>query len=429
MNPREIPEDAIVEVANSINSKINKTPNLSSPVTVKDDSRTPQYFEIIPFEEIDNSDRNFFSIDGSYNFQEFYNGVCIGVYTAGYIAYNNGKQVKLNDLDDPVINGKTYFPSKLMITSDTDREDIFDELLTLEPVKNLFNFFGNPTDWSGWASNLEETKKSVCKNSSTLFSFCQSVLEWSLVYEIANLPITKSGDFILRDGNLRPLEIKQKYIHNLGKFLHDKGIVLLSVTKDSPIKLQLSSTFRRIDNYLQGDLKYKFRFAETEERKKKICCWLEVDDGDLDEAYKVGVVDRDKQFLRKGVSGGRGFGLYFVARLDYVEKLQNYDWLVVDLNIYDAIPTVNETMKAFDVNRQMRDFEKLNTIFKELTRLTQEHYILGYPYPLAEAHNFVTLKKAFKQEIISRVKMALYQNARMEHVDIENLFLDIHSRF
>jgi NurA-like 5'-3' nuclease len=56
--------------------------------------------------------------------------------------------------------------------------------------------------------------------------------------------------------------------------------------------------------------------------------------------------------------------------------------------------------------------------------LTQEHYILGYPYPLAEAHNFVTVKKAFKQEIISRVKMALYQNARMEHVDIENLFLD-----
>jgi len=423
MNPREIPENAIIEVANSINSKINKTPNLSSPVTVKDDSRTPQYFEIIPFEEIDNSDRNFFSIDGSYNFQEFYNGVCIGVYTAGYIAYNNGKQIKLNTSDDPVINGKTYFPNNLIMTGDNDREEIFDELLTLEPVKNLLDFLGNPSDWCSWASDLQRAKETISRNPSSLFSFCQNVLEWALVYEIANLPITKSGDFVLRDGNLRSMDIEQKYIRKLGKFLQDKGVILLAITKNSPIKLQLSSTFRRIDNYLQSDLKYKFKFAETEERKKKICCWLEVDDGDLDEAYK------GNQIARKGLSGGRGFGLYFVARLDYVEKLQNYDWLVVDLNIYDAIPTVNETMKAFDVNRQPRDFEKLNTIFKELTRLTQEHYILGYPYPLAEAHNFVTLKKAFKQEIISRVKMALYQNARMEHVDIENLFLDIHSRF
>jgi hypothetical protein len=423
MNPKEIPEDAIVEVANSINSKVNKTPNLSSPVTVEDDCRTPQYFEIVPFEEIDNSERNFYAIDGSYNFQEFYNGVCIGVYTAGYISYHHGKQIKLNDYDDPVINGKSYFPNKLMITSDTDKEDIFDELLTLEPVKKFLEFLGNPDDWCSWASDLKRAKETISKNPSTLFSFCQNVLEYSLVYEIANLPTTKSGDFILRDGNLRSMDIEQKYIRKLGKFLHDKGFVLLSITKNSPIKLQLSSTFRRIDNYLQSDLKYKFKFAETEDRKKKICCWLEVDDGDLDEAYK------GNQIARKGLSGGRGFGLYFVARLDYVEKLQNYDWVIVDLNIYDAIPTVNETMKAFDVNRQLRDFEKLNIIFRELTRLTQEHYILGYPYPLAEAHNFVTLKNDFKREIINRVKLSLYQNSRMDNVDIENLFLDIHSRF
>lgn len=423
MNPKEIPEDAIVEVANAINSKVNKTKTLISPVTNEGDCRTPQYYEITPFQEIDNSDRKFFAIDGSYNFQEFYNGVCIGVYTAGYIAYHHGKQIKLNDYDDPVINGKTYFPSKLMITSDIDREDIFDELLTLEPVKQFLDFLGNPTDWSGWAKDMEGAKKTVCKNSSTLFSFCQTILEWALVYEIANLPITKSGDFILRDGNLRPLEIKQEYIRNLGKFLHDKGIILLSITKNSPIKLELSSTFRQIDNYLQSDLKYKFKFAETEERKKKICCWLEVDDRNLDEAYSGG------QIAKKGISGGRGFGLYFVARLDYVEKLQNYDWVIVDMNIYDAIPTVTEAMKPFDVNRELRDFEKLSMIFKELTRLTQEHYILGYPYPLAEAHNFVTLKNDFKQEIINRVKLSLYQNSRMDNVDIENLFLDIHSRF
>jgi len=423
MNLKEIPEDAIVEVANSINNKVNKTPNLTSPITAQGDSLTPQYFEIVPFEEIDNSERNFFAIDGSYNFQEFYNGVCIGLYTAGYIAYHHGKQIKLNDEDDPVINGKTYFPSKLMITSDTDLEDIFDELLTLDPVKNLLNFLGNPTDWCSWASDLQRAREMISKNPSSLFSFCQNVLEWALVFEIANLSVTKSGDFILRDGNMRSMDIEQKHIRKLGKYLHDKGIILLAITKNSPIKLQLSSTFRRIDNYLQSDLKYKFKFAVTEERKKKICCWLEVDDGDLDEAYK------GNQIARKGLSGGRGFGLYFVARLDYVEKLQNYDWVVADLNIYDAIPSVNETMSPRIVNQQSRDFEKLNMIFRELTRLTQEHYILGYPYPLAEVHNFVTLKKDFKQEIINRVKMALYENARMEHVDIENLFLDIHSRF
>ena len=236
------------------------------------------------------------------------------------------------------------------------------------------------------------------------------------------LPTTKQGDFILRDGNLRPLDIKQKYIHKLGKFPHDKDVILLAITKNSPIKLQLSSTFRSIDNYLQNDLKYKFRFAETDERKRKICCWFEVQSYDLDEA------DQGSLIGRKGISGGRGFGLYFVARLDYVEKLQNYDW-VVDLNIYDAIPQISETMSESEVNRSGRDLEKLRMIFRELTRLTQEHYILGYPYPLAEAHNFVTLKKSFKEEIINRVKLSLYRDTRMEHVDIENLFFDIHTRF
>jgi NurA-like 5'-3' nuclease len=64
-----------------------------------------------------------------------------------------------------------------------------------------------------------------------------------------------------------------------------------------------------------------------------------------------------------------------------------------------------------------------------LTRLTQEHHILGYPYPLVEVHNFVSLKKDFKEEIIKRVKLALYQDQRMDNVDIENLFLDTHERF
>lgn len=423
MNPKEIPEKAITDLAAAINSKINKTPHLSSPVTVADDIRTPQYFEILPFERIDESDRTFFAIDGSSNQQEFYNGVCIGMYAAGYIAYHRGNQLKLNDFDDPVINGKSYTPSNLMITSDRDKAEIFDELLQLPPVVRMIEFFGNPTDWSGWGESVEKTRDTVSRNTSSLYSFCQSVLEWALVLEIAELPIAKRGDFILRDGNLRPLDIAQKYIQRLGSYLHEKGIYLVAVTKNSPIKFQLSSTFRKIDLYLQSDLKYKFDFAETEERKKKICCWFEVNDFDLSEAYNGGMI------VRKGLSGGRGFGLYYVARLDYVEKLQNYDWVVVDINVYDAIPTISQQMSHRDVDSEPRDIDALKEIFSELTRLTQEHYLLGYPYPLAEAHNFITLKKDFKQEIINRLKMALYENAHMEHVDIENLFLDIHSRF
>ena len=73
---------------------------------------------------------------------------------------------------------------------------------------------------------------------------------------------------------------------------------------------------------------------------------------------------------------------------------------MVDINIYDAIPDVENSNKD-------RDIEKISEIFKELTRLSQEHYILGYPYPLAEVHNFVTLKSSFKQEIINRIKLSL----------------------
>jgi NurA-like 5'-3' nuclease len=65
----------------------------------------------------------------------------------------------------------------------------------------------------------------------------------------------------------------------------------------------------------------------------------------------------------------------------------------------------------------------------ELTATTQEHYILGYPYPLVEAHNLVSLTGDFNKEAIARVKAALYSAQQMDHTDIENLFLDIHSRF
>ena len=98
------------------------------------------------------------------------------------------------------------------------------------------------------------------------------------------------------------------------------------------------------------------------------------------------------------------------------------DWMVCDLNIYDCIPGIAN-------QNQTRDFQKVAEIMYELTATTQEHYILGYPYPLVEAHNLVSLTGDFKAEAIARVKHALYSAQQMDHTDIENLFLDIHSRF
>ena len=202
--------------------------------------------------------------------------------------------------------------------------------------------------------------------------------------------------------------------------MHEKGISIVAITKNSPIKMELSYTFRQIDNYLQNELKYEYPFIQKEPKRQKLCCWFEVPDAVLLSAY--GGKNTNAMYARKDIKGGRGFGLFVVARLDYVEKLQNYDWVVADINIFDAVPGIEE-------GNLKRDMKKLNYIFRELTRLTQEHYILGYPYPLVDVHNFVSLKKDFKEEIIKKVKFALYKEQKMDNIEIENLFLDIHDRF
>ena len=180
--------------------------------------------------------------------------------------------------------------------------------------------------------------------------------------------------------------------------------------------MELSYTLRQIDSYLQDKFKPQYPFKENDPKRQKLCCWFEVSDPVLSSAYS------GTMFSRKALTGGRGVGLFFATRLDYVEKLQNYDWVVADVNIFDAIPGIEK-------NDLKRDIKTLKYIFYELGRLTQEHYILGYPYPLVEAHNFVTLKAGFKEEVINRVKQSMYANQHMDHVDIENMFLDIHSRF
>ena len=414
MNQKTIPDNAVELVAHYINERINK--NYSIPVIGNsNNTETPQIFEIIPFDKIDKTDRSFYAIDGSYNSQQFYNGVSIGIYSAGYICYKGGKQIRMNNIDDPIKLGKGYYPQNILITNEEHLFAIYDELLTFKPIKDLIDFFQDSPE------NVFSYKKdAVCSNLSTLLSFAQEVLEWSLVYEIANRFEIIKGDFILRDGTLRSLNIKQKYLVKIGRVLHEKGIIIVGITKNSPIKMELSYTLRQIDNYLQDQLKPKYPFTETNPKRQKLCCWFEVPDNVLLASY--GGKDSSAMYAKKDIKGGRGFGLFSVARLDYVEKLQNYDWVVVDVNIFDAIPDIEN-------NKNERDLDKLNMIFKEFTRLTQEHYILGYPYPLVEVHNFISLKKDFKEEIIKRVKFALYKEQRMDNIEIENLFLDIHDKF
>lgn len=417
MSQKEIPDNAIEMVAKHINNRNNK--NYGIPVVgTENNIETPQIFEIIPFDEIDKSSCRFYAVDGSYNLEQFYNGLSVGIYAAGYVCYQYGKPLCMNDLNDPVILGKAYYPENVLVANEDHLLAIYDELLSLKPVNLFMSFLQKDSSEPVFAYN----KEIICSNFSTLLAFCQEILEWAMIFEIVNLPATKTGDFILRDGTLRSLQIKQTYLVKLGKYIHDKGITIVGITKQSPVKMELAYTFKQIDNYLQDHLKYEYPFKATNPKQKKLCCWFEVPETVLLSAYGRGNDTHSSMYARKDIRGGRGFGLFHVARLDYVEKLQNYDWLVVDVNIFDAIPGIARRI----LHRQV---ETLHVMFRELTRLTQEHYILGYPYPLVEAHNFISLKKGFKDEIVNRVKYSLYKDQRMDNVDIENLFLDIHDRF
>ena len=277
MNKKEIPDGTIESVARHINERNNR-PSKIPIITIDGETETPHYFEIIPFDQIDKSKAKYFAIDGSYNSQEFYNGLCIAVYRVGYICYHEGKQIRLNDLNDPIILGKAYDPQNILITNDEHKEAVYDELIELDPVKNLLDFFGSKEVF-GFGKDI------ICSSLSKLLSFCQEVLEWALVYEISNLPIVEKGDFILRDGTLRSNNIKQEYLVKLAKHIHQKEIYIVAITKNSPIKLELSSTFKKIDGYLQEDYKPKYPFKTQNPKWQKLCCWLEVSDDVLVFAY------------------------------------------------------------------------------------------------------------------------------------------------
>jgi hypothetical protein len=91
MSRQEIPDSAIEIVAEHINSRSSKNYGINS-VGNETNIETPQIFEIHPFDEIDKTERRFYAIDGSYNSEEFYNGLAIALYAAGYICFQHGNR-------------------------------------------------------------------------------------------------------------------------------------------------------------------------------------------------------------------------------------------------------------------------------------------------------------------------------------------------
>jgi hypothetical protein len=408
-----IPDDVIKDVAAQIHTKT--TTDYHIPVVGSPDNlETPQIFEIMPFDKIDLEPARFYAIDGSRNGHTFYNGISLYFYQAAYVCFHEGRQLRLNDGNDPVVLGKLFHGNKMLILGEEDLTDVYDELLTLPPVASLVAFFDDAP-----ANIFAYSKDVLTRSAATLLGFCQEVLEWASLYDIATSAALTRGDIVLRDGALRSLHIKQRYLVKLGYLFHTKRVHVVGVTKQTPIKTELAYTYTKIDNYLQAKAKPNFTFKASDPKSQKLCCYFEVRDDVLQAAYRG---EGSNMYSKKDIIGGRGFGLFFTARLDYVEKLQNYDWLVCDLNIYDCIPGI--------ANKDItRDAQTIAAIMSRITATTQEHYILGYPYPLVEAHNLVSLTHSFKDEAIGRVKNALYESQQMDHTDIENLFLDIHSRF
>ena len=138
MSGVEIPDSAIETVAQHISNRSSKNYGIN-PVGDAGNLETPQVFEILPFDEIDDADRKVYAIDGSYNSEQFYNGLAIGVYSGGYVCFHHGKQIRMNRLDDPVVLGQAYYPQNILVTNETHMFAIYDEFLSIKPVKKLLD--------------------------------------------------------------------------------------------------------------------------------------------------------------------------------------------------------------------------------------------------------------------------------------------------
>ena len=67
---------------------------------------------------------------------------------------------------------------------------------------------------------------------------------------------------------------------------------------------------------MQDKLKPQYPFTQGDPRRQKLCCYFEVRDDVLEAAYSG---SNSGIYIKKDITGGRGFGLFFAARLDYVE--------------------------------------------------------------------------------------------------------------
>jgi hypothetical protein len=91
MSSFEIPDGIIDGVAAQIHTKTTKDYKIPVVGTL-DNLETPQIFEIMPFDQIDQQGCRFYAVDGSRNSHTFYNGVSLCFYQAGYVCFENGKQ-------------------------------------------------------------------------------------------------------------------------------------------------------------------------------------------------------------------------------------------------------------------------------------------------------------------------------------------------
>src|SRR3989338_523343 len=131
-----VPENVISDVAAQIHARTNRDYNIPV-VGVPDNLETPQIFEILPFDQIDSRNTRFYAIDGSRNSHTFYNGISLCFYQAGYVCFHQGRQVRMNENDDPVVLGKVFHGTKMLVLSEKDLSDIYDEFLSLPPTAAL----------------------------------------------------------------------------------------------------------------------------------------------------------------------------------------------------------------------------------------------------------------------------------------------------
>src|ERR1700737_3166681 len=193
MSAYEIPDGVISETASQIHIKANR--DYKIPVVgVPENLETPQVFEIMPFSQIDQQGSRFYAIDGSRNSHTFYNGVSLCFYQAGYVCFHRGKQIRLNKTDDPIVLGQVFHGDKMLVLSEKDLSEIYDEFLTLAPVAALLAFWGDPPE-----EIFPYKKDLVIANVGTLLGFCQEILEWACAYNIIQNAEVSSGDFIFRD--------------------------------------------------------------------------------------------------------------------------------------------------------------------------------------------------------------------------------------